>query len=527
MQLAKDAVSIAERTVKRVSTRSDGEASGFGSVEPLMEVSRPRQPVPLSRPPQRESRQQLSGGKVLLFTAHSGDSSAFYVQSACAQQVRLTLDFRGSVNLVVEPAQPTEPGAPVQSGVPELDRLLTFGKGRDPLVVSAVALPRERALVCRTRRLVAPPLSSHQTYKYAWRLGAPGGDSVKRRALTFEQREAQQRCGPRHPSGVDPPGRADTSPPVQPRVRSSELAQMRKSLDALPPHQASDERAIRAALKGAGLAFIDVHFPPTITSITGLDSGQPADKQTWWKRPDEFLTDADGGRRGEPRVFSHSVAPGDVQQGSLGNCWFMCSLCALAEYPPLVHSLFTSNWRDESEPSLRAAPTCDPDGFYELRLCKNGQWTDVRVDDLIPCHPGIGTRPKFSQAVEEEMWVLLVEKAFAKLHGCYHALRTGMCFEALADLTGAPTLYRRFSEAPVEFGELLFWERNNCLICCSTAGVDTVTEGGIFARSRGGGLVPGHAYTVISAVQLSRGPYKGEQLLKLRNPWADYEWDGA
>lgn len=36
-----------------------------------------------------------------------------------------------------------------------------------------------------------------------------------------------------------------------------------------------------------------------------------------------------------------------------------------------------------------------------------------------------------------EIWVPLVEKAYAKLHGCYEAIERGTISYALCDLTGA------------------------------------------------------------------------------------------
>ena len=121
--------------------------------------------------------------------------------------------------------------------------------------------------------------------------------------------------------------------------------------------------------------------------------------------------------------------------------------------------------------------------------------------------------------------MVLLEKAYAKLHGSYLALRSGMCRDALTDLTGAPSLYAKCKAADgapgVTFEMLQRYDRNNCLICCSTPGEDNLTETG--AERPSGGLVPGHAYTLISARRLECGV----ELLKIRNPWGTFEWEGA
>ena len=46
-----------------------------------------------------------------------------------------------------------------------------------------------------------------------------------------------------------------------------------------------------------------------------------------------------------------------------------------------------------------------------------------------------------SKAHGNELWVILIEKAYAKLHGSYERISGGQTHEALRDMTGAPSFY--------------------------------------------------------------------------------------
>ena len=74
-------------------------------------------------------------------------------------------------------------------------------------------------------------------------------------------------------------------------------------------------------------------------------------------------------------------------------------------------------------------------GMHAVRLFKDGAWRTVAVDDQIPCHGKL--KPAYSTNVEaRDGPVAIVQKALAKLYGCYEQLKVGRVGSALEDLTG-------------------------------------------------------------------------------------------
>ena len=67
----------------------------------------------------------------------------------------------------------------------------------------------------------------------------------------------------------------------------------------------------------------------------------------------------------------------------------------------------------------------------------NGEWRNIVVDDNFPCLSE-KQGPAFSRANGNELWVLLIEKAYAKIYGSYEIIEGGNPVIALRDLTGAP-----------------------------------------------------------------------------------------
>ena len=118
------------------------------------------------------------------------------------------------------------------------------------------------------------------------------------------------------------------------------------------------------------------------------------------------------------------------------------------------------------------------------------------------------------------LWVLLLEKAFAKVYGSYAALANGAPYEALIDLTGLPAQCLRFDDASTL--DMLADGRLWSLMKLFHA------KGYIMSASTGkaaeemSGLAAGYSFTILAVTETSTGM----RLIKLHDPWCLLHWEG-
>jgi len=275
--------------------------------------------------------------------------------------------------------------------------------------------------------------------------------------------------------------------------------------------------------------YVDSDFPPQQSSI-----GRQVGECEWIRGTALGL--------GKPMLYS-TIEPRDVMQGALGDCWLLAALAALAEFPGYIQDHVLMD-RDVT-----------PDGKYTVRLYDIGTgWKEIVVDDLIPCHKKRWCDPRavpcFSQPHHNELYILLIEKAFAKYAGSYDRLSGGCESVAWQILTGQEEqlCWDRGEDGNWSKGVLFNVTRiampndlqNGQWVCTTDTKDDdamfcyltdcdisnyligAAIPGSTLEKCRDDGLVELHAYSLITAREVC-----GFKLLRLRNPWGCQEWNGA
>jgi calpain-15 len=247
--------------------------------------------------------------------------------------------------------------------------------------------------------------------------------------------------------------------------------------------------------------YTDNDFPSSRISLYRKMTSEKSKawKKFVWRRASEFMTE------GPIKVFEGGITPDDIRQGALGDAYFLCALTILAEKPSRIERLFVTRESNEA-------------GAYAVELCVHGQKQVIVIDDFFPCTSLTGG-PCFSKANGSELWVMILEKAWAKVYGSYERIERGTSNGALRDLTGAPTVTYKFEDGT--WDAILEGVKNEFIVCAA-AGSNKASQ----QILEGIGLIGNLTYAVIHAQEVQAGRDGTVRLVKLRNPWSNAEWQG-
>lgn len=272
---------------------------------------------------------------------------------------------------------------------------------------------------------------------------------------------------------------------------------------------------------GRSYQFVDPEFTPGDGSVGETDAQNLI--SIWKCAPG--ISDA-------CQLFDSGTDPDDVDVGIFKTDWILSGISMLAAAGGIgdggvdeqVLNLFVGHYGIDGQISYHSEV-----GAYCVRLFKGGMWMPIIVDDIFPTlkddkwtneNKGIATA--HSKEVKE-LWVSIIEKAFAKYYGSYAAVEKGYVHHALTDMTGCESeclslnAYCRGPRKRVLWDMLMRYKRNGYILGAGT-GSSALADKGIVEM----GIIFDAAYTVYDVRQVDH-----HQLLKLRNPPGDHdEWKG-
>ena len=275
--------------------------------------------------------------------------------------------------------------------------------------------------------------------------------------------------------------------------------------------------------------------------------------------------------------FYDGTESNDVMQGILGDCWFISALSVIATKDYLLRGEFDKGILDdgkidEEEIKMMSEGIYPPifhsfssKGIYCFRFFKNFKWRYVLIDDRLPCNavynPNQTKKLLFAHCRQDnEFWVPLIEKAYAKLHGSYCAIESGCIDDGLVDMTGLvskkilkdnilltmPTKIDELWKILKEYSSIKFdnelktqsgkkvtskyYTRNKSMMGCSVEPNSKMKEQQVSMQGHNIGIIAGHAYSILDAFEIpkarSKKSRKTSRLLRIKNPWGKYEWNG-
>jgi len=184
------------------------------------------------------------------------------------------------------------------------------------------------------------------------------------------------------------------------------------------------------------------------------EKGYPLPANIIWRNMHEIV-----GKNKHPKFLQNGISATDVVQGELGDCWLISAMSSLASRDNLLVGGVENMDYDNMIVDKSIAKSCSEGvyppifhryrsrGIYVVRIFKDFKWVYVVIDSRIPVNKTTGV-PCFGRCKTEEeaaakdpmdaknihpteFWVSLIEKAYAKMHGCYGNLISGYIDEAI------------------------------------------------------------------------------------------------
>jgi len=264
-----------------------------------------------------------------------------------------------------------------------------------------------------------------------------------------------------------------------------------KEKDTFQPDFQSKFPQVFAELEAKGTNFKDSEFPhETCYLEPDLEPEEFLKKypDIKWKRPTEIMS-----QQQQAITVFNAFIPGDISESPLKGCEFYSALAVMAEFPQRLSRVFRTK-------------EINKQGIYSLSFMVAGISLEILLDDYFPC---IGhSRPLYSKPLGNELWFLLLEKAFAKLYGGYQEIENIGIVESLEVLSGMPVSQHMFKDVNEDrlWRKLMDYDKRNYILCVGEKKVNSKNN---------------RFFNIVNLYEVD-----GCRLLKIRNHYGEYNWTG-